>query len=467
MSLIEKFVTQWLPEASLEFLNILCGEFKIVVPPQKAGKHQEILKLVLRYLSGEELENSDDQGAAVFAKLFQELGMELGKGQPKAEPGVQEGGAPASTFNVTKLRELKITGTIDGGKEGTLSYTSLSCQLKQAEAAGYSTTEMIAAVIKAIPTGKSFRSLLESKIDSPKDDFYKLLRSHYKEKDSAAVLQLLLNCFQEPGQDAHEFCCLAMSLRDRVQALSEEEGNPEDEEVLNKRLYHTIFTGLKQNSIRMELHNDIKNADLSDVEFLDKVSIAEANEIERLGKVKLKAEISSLTENSVGKKPSTPSSAAPKPKSAAAEPANKNYDKKFDLLISKVDSLTTLSQEQASKIAVLETKLAGQNAGQNPYINIPQNAGHGAGFGANAGTGQRSYVNTQHTGSGMGAGNSNVNTGIGNGTTGLGNGNTGPNQGSNRRVFKCGACQANRVGYCSHCFKCGSELHKVKDCPEN
>ena len=458
MSLIEKFVTQWLPEADIDFLNALCTEYAIDIPANKVGRHQDVLKLVLRYLSGEELENTADQGAAVYAKLFQDLGMELGKGQPKAEPVDQVGNVDGrTTLSYHKLRELKITGTIDGGKAGTLTYTSLSCQLKQAEEAGYNTSKVIAAVIKAIPTGKSFRSLLESKVDLDKDDFLKLLRSHYKEKDSAAVLQLLLNCYQEPGQDAHEFCCMAMSLRDRIRALSLEEGSPEDEEVLNKRLYHTIFTGLKQNSIKMELHNDIKNANLSDVDFLEMVSMAEANEAERLEKVKVKAEISSLTENSGNKKPLVPSSAASKPKSAAAEPPSKNYDKKFDLLISKVDSLTTLSQDQASKIAVLENKIAGQNAGQNPAINTPQVSGYGAGFSAGMLQSPGLNVNTPQNagqGAGLSAGNRQLP-------------HTGPNQNNNRRIFKCGACQANRIGYCSHCFKCGSELHKVKDCPEN
>ena len=34
---------------------------------------------------------------------------------------------------------------------------------------------------------------------------------------------------------------MAMSFRDRIEALSEEEGNPEDADVLNKRLYHTYY----------------------------------------------------------------------------------------------------------------------------------------------------------------------------------------------------------------------------------
>ena len=144
MSLIEKFVTQWLPEAKVEFLNDLCTEYGIDIPVAKVGKHQEVLKLVLRYLSGETLEATPDKGAAVYVKLFNELGVELGKGTAKSEPlGTTIGATNSGTLSYHKLRELKI----DGGKEGTLTHTTLTCQLKQAEAAGYTTTEMEAAVI--------------------------------------------------------------------------------------------------------------------------------------------------------------------------------------------------------------------------------------------------------------------------------------------------------------------------------
>ena len=72
MSLIEKFVTQWLPEAKVVFLSDLCTEYGINIPA--AGKHQEVLKLVLRHLSGDTLEGTPDKGAGVYVKLFNELG---------------------------------------------------------------------------------------------------------------------------------------------------------------------------------------------------------------------------------------------------------------------------------------------------------------------------------------------------------------------------------------------------------
>ena len=460
MSLIEKYVTQWLPQANVEFLNALCTEYGINIPAAKIGKQQEILKLVNRHLFSAELEATPDHGQAVFTKLFNELGVELGKGTPKEEPGEPQG-ARAGNLTYHKLKELKIHGVVDGGKDGTLTYTSLSCQLKQAEVAGYSTPEMISAVMHAVPAGKKFRALLESKmkIGLEKEDFLKLLRSHFKEQDSGAVLQLLMNCYQEAGQDAHEFCCMAMALRDRVLVLSEEEGNPEDEEVLNRRLYHTIFTGLKQNGIRMELQADIKAANLPDIEFLEKVSKAEANEKERLGKVKVKADVAALTEKSMSSGGSSADSGGGKKQgknasgqqpqaqnkqkancscvqSACPQPQNVVHTDKIDLLVSKIDSLHTFSQEQAKKVSALENKLSAPNhATATPFgvLNPVQ-------------------MNNNNMPFRVGP------TFVPDGRRFLGNN-------GNKVVFKCETRVANNVPFCNHCFKCGETGHKKLECP--
>ena len=116
MSLIEKFVTQWLPEANVGFLTALCTEYAINVPGNKAGKHQDLLKLVLRYLTSEDVENSPDSGAALFLKLFNELGMELGKGDPKADPDAPVVNTVTPDITYHKLREFKVNGSIEGGK---------------------------------------------------------------------------------------------------------------------------------------------------------------------------------------------------------------------------------------------------------------------------------------------------------------------------------------------------------------
>ena len=42
-------------------------------------------------------------------------------------------------------------------------------------------------------------------------------------------------------------------MKERVEAIAEEEGSPWDADKLRKRLFRTIATGLKQNSIKLEL----------------------------------------------------------------------------------------------------------------------------------------------------------------------------------------------------------------------
>ncbi|MCH2405023.1 MAG: hypothetical protein MK200_02365, partial [Nitrosopumilus sp.] len=66
--------------------------------------------------------------------------------------------------------------------------------------------------------------------------------------DSSYVFHELSNCVHFAGESEHEFCLRAMSLREQVARLSDEEECPFDDDLLRKRFFHAIFTGLKQNT---------------------------------------------------------------------------------------------------------------------------------------------------------------------------------------------------------------------------
>ena len=219
----------------------------------------------------------------------------------------------------------------------------------------------------------------------------------------------------------HMFCCMAMALRDRIQVLSEDEGTPWQPGVLTSRMYHTIFTGLKQNSVRMELHTQLKAANMEDIPFLELVAQAEANESERLDKVKTKADIASLTErngslankNASGSVSPVPP-ASRKGKGAANAAASPESDSKFDLLVAKIDSLATNSSSLSDRLLRLEKNMvdgASTRGSANSHTPNPQ-------------------------------------------------GPRGP-----RKVFKCPDCIAANIGYCPHCFKCKETGHKKENCP--
>ena len=445
--LIEKLVAQWLPEADVEFLTERCTEFAINVPVAKADNQQYLVRLVSRHLYSETLENAADQGKSVWLKLFGDLGTALGKGTPKIEApdpgpnvgggnnavgavgGVGTGNGQSSNVTFHKLREFKINGTVDGGKEGTLQYVSLYSQIKLGEAANYTTPEIIYGVIRAIPAASSFRTLLESNLEIDMAEFVKMLRSHFKEQDSDSALLELKSCYQMPNQGAHDFCCRAIFLRDRVETIAEEEGSPWDQDKLRKRLFRTISTGLKQNSIKLELQPYLSEDNgLSDRQFLEKVALAEVHDEERLEKIKAKeAGIAALhTSGKAGSlhnsasQSSNASAKAAKSAAAAAgtewSPEIKEFMKSVSCLTAKIDQLSSHASEQSEKIKTLEKFVTESST---PYKG-PISPGFKSG-----------------------------------------------NQNNTRRIFKCENCIAQSVGYCKHCFKCGKDTHKAKDCPEN
>jgi hypothetical protein len=57
----EAFVTRHLPEVDIDFLTGLCDEYQLQVPAEKVDNKPELLKLVLRYLSSEALEQTADK----------------------------------------------------------------------------------------------------------------------------------------------------------------------------------------------------------------------------------------------------------------------------------------------------------------------------------------------------------------------------------------------------------------------
>ena len=93
---------------------------------------------------------------------------------------------------------------------------------------------------------------LESKVDIDEQAFLRILRSHYKEKDSTSVFQEMSNSVQLPSESELDFCLRVMSLHEVVVALSREEACPFDESMVRKQFFHALFTGLKHNNMRLE-----------------------------------------------------------------------------------------------------------------------------------------------------------------------------------------------------------------------
>ena len=165
---VEPVVIRWLSDADTETLTRVCAGIPLTIPQEKAGKKTLILKLLLKHLHSDAVEASEDEGLAIFLKIHAELEGTLGdkKETMKSEPREDRSENSMEKIAVHRLREFKINGTIgEVDQKDTLSYTSLSFQMKRGKEAGYGSNEIRTAVIKAIKPGSNLRNYLESKTD--------------------------------------------------------------------------------------------------------------------------------------------------------------------------------------------------------------------------------------------------------------------------------------------------------------
>ena len=316
---IQAEVLQWLRLVDLDALEGFCDELKVTIPVSKQGNKSLIIKLLVRHLHSEATEALDDQGDSVFLKLHSDMeeavktkgvdnGIPTAKINPdeikmdrkpfsaikhdiKIEPGERD-----FITKVQKLREFKISGSIGGdGQKDTLSYASLAFQMKRGKDEGYSYKEIQGAVIKAVKPGNNLRNYLESRAELSEKAFFQILRSHFKEKDSTLDFHDLSNAAQLHFESEMDFCLRVMSLRERVVTLSAEEGVSFDSILLKKRFFHTLFTGFKNDNIRLELQIILKSGTISDEDLLHEISLVMSTEQERLNKLKSKVVVKEVT----------------------------------------------------------------------------------------------------------------------------------------------------------------------------
>ena len=184
-----------------------------------------------------------------------------------------------TVFDVEKLKDFKISGTIGGvGEKDKLSYTNLSFQIQNGKKLGYSEENIFGAVIKAISPSNYLRTYFESKQDLHLASLVGVLRSHFKEKDSASTFTDFCNATELATQTCLDFVIRLIRRRQKVLDLSSEEGCPYDANFLNKQFRQTMFTGLRNTNIRIEVREHCKlDPSLSDGLVADAVE----NEAER------------------------------------------------------------------------------------------------------------------------------------------------------------------------------------------
>ena len=152
---------------------------------------------------------------------------------------------------------------------------------------GYSESEVVEAVIRAVSPALKLRSYLEMIPDLSLSRLRQILRAHFKQKSGTELYQELSVLCQAAKESPQEFLIRAMNLRQQITFASQAtDSSVKYEAPLVQSLFiHVVETGLQQESIRAKLRPLLEKANVSDEELMERINTAVSAETERLNKM--------------------------------------------------------------------------------------------------------------------------------------------------------------------------------------
>ena len=341
MDSIVKEVLQGVAEADAETLWTIAEALKIRFAERARGKIFELRRFVLRYLNSEILESQEDGGLAEYQRArlilhgksdplsgipFDQAsdtyrispkksmgddwdnmggsfnpfkrskslnpfapGMCSTPGVGLASPSAAKGDKSKSDLNPDEfdimkkvfMREFKITGKLGRyGEKDCITYSSLLYQIDTGRKKGYGEADIINAVIKAATPDNYLRSYLESRPEMTIQELYVILRSHFREQDASTLFTTLGSEKQRAGESAYEFVMRLMSLRQKVKSVSATDQCPFEEEIIDRKFKTSVVSGIKNESIRSQLREVLKNPQVTDQDLLYNLTFIVTNETE-------------------------------------------------------------------------------------------------------------------------------------------------------------------------------------------
>ena len=285
-------------------------------------------------------------------------------------------------------------------------------------------------------------------------------------------------CSQRSNESAHKFACRCLALKKKIQNMAKDDPDlPFDDDSLSSTLCYAIYTGLRQNNTRGELRDTLKSARMSDEDLLLEISLASSHEEERLKKLNggKSVDINKLTFDSDSEEPndaaksssfsSFSSDSEPNSSNSNNKPSRKQAKAKKNDSRPKTDQNNSdgFSAADIHKMTAAFEQMTVSNAQLTAEVNTLREMTVNKAPSSTL-TNPTSRVNGAGGSFGMPL---NVNA-----PTFQANDNNRrpawPNPRNNSRiVYRCQNCLNSNSPYCSHCFKCGSNEHKIKDCPVN
>ena len=336
-------------------------------------------------------------------------------------------------FMTHRIQEFKIkNGTVGGGGERQLDYTSLLYQMEDGKRRGYTEDEIRSGVIAAMEVGSSMRKFFVSNPSLSQKDFMSMLKSKHEVKDSARLLSELGNCAQEPAEEEIDFVFRVLGLKNMIIDLSVDEGCPLGEEMVKKRCYHALSVGLRKETVRLEMQPILKAMELNDSELMIEFQNVVTKDTEHRAKVRngknaitgaVDADLLVVEE-------------APKGKKSAFEVNQEAILYELQEVRAAVKKVMYRDEERSSEIKALRNKVNGNNRSGEDNRDDRDNCDNRDDKGVHF----RDKVDKRD--------------------------NNGPPRYRKTFYGKCKTCEERNV-YCTHCTRCGSGGHKKKDCEKD
>ena len=444
---IEDEVMNSLPQLDAAELEVIYGILGIDVQNGTNGKKGALYRYLIKHLCDDAGE--DDGCYKKVLLVYKHLNKknpdpndQTKKNELKESPHKNIEPQQIKT-DLVRWNNWKISGTIGIDTENKMTYASLKYQVEYAKKMNYPETLICSAIIKAICPSNHVRAYLENSPDIDLVNMLDILHSHCTEQDSASYFTEMQNASQDPLDTPIQFITKLLVLRQKVLNLSVEEGCAYDKKLIAKRFFHTLFTGLRSDSVRSELREKCKDDyQISDNKLLKYAADVMANDLERKLKLNTNKNGSSVNSLDIEKKDST------------STESNKKKEKMNPFL--KIEELKVSHQKEMSlmraELSEIKNAIKASNANPTFIENKQGEISQGNQFEMMRNNGQFDTRNNAHLGFGN---NNKFNSGYG-------------GRFSGRRNFrKCPQCVIDNATRCFHCFKCGASEHRMANCPNN
>ena len=243
-------------------------------------------------------------------------------------------------------RDFKISGQIGGSNDrNTMTYISLLKQIDAGQNKGFTASEIVEGVIKAMAPSLKLKTYLDSMQNLTLNDLKEILQAHYGKKNTTDLFTELAKLNQTVEEDALTFLTRALALRQQVLFACEQGRGSEIQytpEQVQSLFLRRLELGMRDPTVRAKMGPCLSKPGITDQSLITTLSdiIAREEEHKRLiGTVRPKARLNEVEatefcdESAVNKSKREPKAGKLQTKVEAMEVQINSLSEKLDRLL--------------------------------------------------------------------------------------------------------------------------------------